>query len=128
MAGFRAFAADTGQGSGDGKPPLEQIIPEDAVIDQRKLTEYLLRELDVDDKSKFIEMLGFNLAEPEVVRDAILKANVGKTAFRSRHNPNGTSYTVSAELAGSENRRLVKFVWNFTDDGSVHLITMYPNE
>ncbi len=103
-------------------------LPRDLVIDDDKLTQYLLLPRRSDDKSKFLAQAGFSLKNHESLRQEILRLVGEADAIEDGVNEYGTFYRVSGELIGPNTRRLrVVTVWLRSNlDGVFRFVTLKP--
>ena len=105
------------------------ILPPDAVIDPRKIADYLLRPRDEDDKSAFLAKAGYTAANAEQllsdIREQILPMeaeSLGPFAY-------GTKYRIRASLRGPNGRELpIVSIWaTIEKSGLTKFITLYPD-
>jgi hypothetical protein len=105
-------------------------LPEDAFIDPRKLTEYLLRPLEDSDKSAFLARAGYTPENPELLladlRTQLLTseaADLGPFLF-------GQKYEIIGTLIGPNGRTLrVRTIWaKVTTTGETRFVTLIPDE
>jgi hypothetical protein len=97
-------------------------IPPDAQIDDRKLSDYLLKKLPHDDKSGFLAQAGFDRGHAGELRAAILALCLSADA-----RPYGAKWLVSGTITGPNGRELkVKLVWIERPDGAFHFVTLVP--
>lgn len=103
---------------------------EQAIIPQRKLTEYLLAPTHRDGRNKaaFFASFGFTLDRWETLADALLTHAAEHDVVETEQTPFGTSYTVEGVLRAPDGRMpLVRAVWFIETGESVpHLVTAYP--
>ncbi len=104
-------------------------LPHSAIIDRRKITDYLLRSRDEDDKSAFLARLGYLAANAEQlladVRSQILPLDadsLGTFAY-------GMKYRIRAVLRGPNGRELaVVSIWaTIEKTGLTGFVTLYPD-
>jgi len=98
-------------------------------IDSAKLVNYLLKKLDKNDKSAFLEKLGFHQGNPEELEKALRDLVQENEAEISTQNEYGIFYTVKGLLQGSLNSLWVTTVWlkdKLTD--VYRFITLYPTK
>ena len=103
-------------------------IPDDAVIPEEKLTNYLLVPRPWDDKSKFLAQAGFTPENPDDLLAALRRLAAGSDAVEDGTNEYGTFYRVEGELVGPGGRTLaVIAVWlRWAFDGTFHFVTLKP--
>ena len=87
-------------------------IPNDAIIPERKITQYLLVFKAKDDKSKFLAQAGFTQENPDLLEAAIRDLANRVEAVVDDQNEYGTFFLVVGKINGTENRKLsVITVW-----------------
>jgi len=105
-------------------------LPADAYIDPRKITDYLLRQLEDSDKSAFLARAGYTDENPEVlmshIRTQLLPldaVDLGPFAF-------GRKYEIDGELTGPSGVTLqVKSIWaTVFATGQTRFVTLIPNQ
>ena len=104
-------------------------IPEDLIIPDAKITQYLLVFKTRNDKSRFLAQAGFTQENPEDLTLAIQKQAVDREAIEEKSNEYGTFYQVQGELIGVNNISLsVVTVWLQRQiDGKFQFVTLKPN-
>ena len=98
------------------------------LIDDRKLTHYLLVYLSKDDKSNYLGLAGYTLTNWQVLKqDLLTLAKVGEAVIE-RSDGYGIYFSVTGRLRGTNNRSIsVKAIWmRDTDDEITKFITLYP--
>ena len=105
-------------------------LPPDAVVAPIKVTRYLLRHLDEDDKSQFLALAGYTEADParlvRDIREHLLPLDaemIGPTEY-------GTKYRIRGTLRGPNSRELrVVSIW-MTEKatGVTKFLTLYPEK
>jgi hypothetical protein len=75
-------------------------IPEDFIIPDAKITQYLLVLKARNDKSRFLAQAGFTQENPEALKLAIQSQAMDKEAIEEKSNEYGTFYQVEGELIG----------------------------
>ena|SRR5450432_78603 len=101
----------------------------DAIISRNKLTDYLLRSREKDDKSGFLATVGFTQDNPDALEAAIRSATASAEAVLDRQNLFGTFYLVRQRLIGPNGRELrVIIVWQKRIDESYSFVTLYPDK
>ena len=86
-------------------------IPENAIIPESKLTEYLLVYRRKSDKSQFLAQAGFTQDDPNELALAIRDLIAENEAVIDRHNEYGTFYRVEGDLHGPSGVLAVVTVW-----------------
>jgi hypothetical protein len=104
-------------------------VPEDLIIPDDKITQYLLVVKTRNDKSKFLAQAGFTQENPEALRLAIQRQVMDKEAIKEKSNEYGTFYQVTGELIGMNDVSLsVITVWLQRQiDGKFQFVTLKPN-
>ena len=104
-------------------------IPEDLIIPEAKITQYLLVLKTRNDKSRFLAQAGFTQENPEALTLAIQKLATDKEAIEEKSNEYGTFYQVKGELIGVNSISLsVTTVWLRRQmDGKFQFVTLKPN-
>lgn len=105
-------------------------IPEDAIIPESKLTEYLLVYKPRNDKSQFLDRGGFTLENWQKLKTAIQQLNKSVEAVVGRTSEYGTFYHIYGELQGVNQKKLsVVTVWlKRQSDGKFQFITLIPGD
>lgn len=103
-------------------------IPADAVIDSRKLSEYLLVPLRVDDKSGYLARAGFSRDQPHALENAIRQLCAATDAVEGERTEYGTKYLVTGTMTGPNGRELgVLLIWQERySDQKFHFVTLVP--
>lgn len=105
-------------------------MPSGLVIQERKLTDYLLVYQDEDDKSDFLARAGYRLQNWHQLKQDILKAVEGAEVEGVVSTDWGTRFRVKSRWEGLNGRVLrVVTVWQ-QDEGSnvIRLLTLYPDK
>jgi hypothetical protein len=104
-------------------------IPEDLIIPDAKITQYLLVLKARNDKSRFLAQAGFTQENPEALSLAIQRQIMDKEAIEEKSNEYGTFYQVAGELIGVNGVSLsVITVWLQRQiDGKFQFVTLKPN-
>jgi hypothetical protein len=76
------------------------LIPEDLIIPDAKITQYLLVLKARNDKSRFLAQAGFTQENPEALELAIQKQAMDEEAIEEKSNEYGTFYQIAGELVG----------------------------
>lgn len=102
----------------------------DALIASAKITDYLLRLLEEDDKSQFLALAGYSADDPDRlirdVREQLLPLDaetIGPTEY-------GTKYRIRGALRGPNGRELrVVSIWMSVEaTGITKFVTLYPDQ
>lgn len=100
------------------------------LIEERKITAYLLSEENSGGKSAFFAVFGFTLTAPEILREALfIHARTHEVTCISK-TPHGIKYIVEGTIQTPDGRApLVRSVW-IVDVGreAPRLVTAYPLE
>ena len=102
-----------------------------AIVDRRKVVDYLLNAAHPDNggKSAFFEALGFVRSEPESLVDALRMISSGDVVHRSS-SEHGDKYVIDGSLASPAARvGRVRTIW-IVDAGTMvpRFVTAYPRE
>ena len=106
------------------------ILPADAIIATRKITEYLLRWRPEDDKSAFLAQAGYTLETSERLLSDIREQLLPLEAELVEETEYGPKYVIRGELEGPNERPLrVVSIW-MTEDatGETKFVTLYPDK
>jgi hypothetical protein len=104
-------------------------IPSDAIIQEQKLTKYLLVFKPRNDKSNYLAQAGFNLNNWQELKIAIRKVTQENEAIEDLTDQYGTYYQVIGELKGVNHYKLrVITVWQQRKaDNRFYFITLKPH-
>lgn len=100
------------------------------LINDEKITKYLLLWRKDGDKSKFLNMLGYSLNNWQKLSDNILKGTSFKPKIVTRFDLYGVNFkteTVLFNLVKLKNVS-VTTVWHIEEDFSVRFVTLIPEE
>ena len=106
------------------------ILPADSIIARAKLTKYLLVLQPEDDKSKWLALAGYTLANSDRL-EADLRAQVLTCeAVLTRKNAFGSYFEIRAPLTGPNGRTLtVRTIWQHDAlSGVARFVTLYPSK
>jgi len=103
-------------------------IPNDAIIPDGKITNYLLVLKAKDDKSQFLAQAGFTQNNPDLLKAAIRELANNVEAIPDIQNEYGQFFLVIGEITGLDNRQLsVTTVWlQRAIDQKFQFITLKP--
>lgn len=102
-------------------------IPPDAVIDERKLTDYLLVPRPWDDKSVFLAQAGFVLQNWDALLTALRGLAQGSEAVEDRADDYGTFYRTEGLLQGPAGALQVICIWlEPRVGGNIRFVTLKP--
>ena len=100
-----------------------------AVVDDRKLLQYILSPAHPHGRSHarlFDQLLGINLGNADVLRQALLLAARDADATPGQSSPYGQKFEVRFPMSGPRGRYTVLSVWFVeADDSAPRLITAY---
>ncbi len=105
-------------------------LPPDSVISEKKLKEYLLTPRIEDDKSGFLALAGYSLANWHVLgRDLRWQVEEGD-ALLIRTTPYGEIYHIKGQLTGPNGQGLqVITVWiRLHATGETRFVTLVPDK
>ena len=104
-------------------------IPQNAIIADAKLSQYLLVYREQDDQSKFLARAGFTQNNPEALKNAIVQLIQTHDAIEDRQNEYGTFYRVEGELQGETQSLPVITIWlQRAIDGHFQFVTLKPKK
>jgi hypothetical protein len=103
---------------------------EQAIVPQRKITDYLLSSTHRDGRSKaaFFSRFGFSVEGWDVLAAALRRHAAEHPVVETEHTPFGTRYVVEGGLTAPDGRTpRVRVVW-FIERGETipRLVTAYP--
>lgn len=102
-------------------------IPPDAVIDERKLTDYLLIARPWDDKSAFLAKAGFGLQNWDVLLTALRRHAENSNAVEDREDEYGTFSRTEGILEGPNGVLQVICIWlQPRIGGKIRFVTLKP--
>ncbi len=88
------------------------ILPDNAVIAREKLTGYLLLKLPENDKSAFLALAGYTLANAEQLEADLRRQILTREAAFMESTEYGDKYSIRGELIGPNGHQLnVVTVW-----------------
>ena len=101
----------------------------DSEIARIKVTQYLLRLRDEDDKSKFLALAGYTLADADRLLDD-LSSLLALDADFVRTTAYGDKYQICGTLTGPNGRALrVTSIWMIEKaTGKTKFVTLYPDK
>ena len=103
---------------------------QDALVEEDKITAYLLSEEKSGGKAAFFAAFGFTLTDPETLRAALLQHAAAHEITRTFETAHGVKVIIEGELIAPDGRSpQVRAVWIF-DAGheTPRLVTAYPLE
>lgn len=105
-------------------------LPEDTLINRQKLTDYLLKPRARNDKSSFLNELGYHSGNWQKLREAITLQILPQKSIIIEETQYGTMYRIASELTGAngKTRKVLTFCMHRLEDSKVHLVTMYPDK
>jgi len=104
-------------------------LPADSEIARIKVTHYLLKLRDEDDKSKFLSLAGYTLAHADKLLED-LRGLLDDAAEFIQATEYGDKYLIRGKLTGPNGRRLrVASVW-MTEEatGRTKFVTLIPDK
>jgi hypothetical protein len=101
---------------------------QNAVVEERKVRDYLLSEGRSEGKAAFFVAFGFSLTQWELLRDALLLHAASYEVTLMVGNPHGTKYIIEGALQTPDGRNpQVRSVWIINNGVIVpRLVTAYP--
>ena len=103
-------------------------LPDDVIIPDAKISQYLLIYREQDDKSKFLAQAGFTPSNPDQLKAAILELIQTTEAIEDSRNEYGIFYRVEGNLKGSRSLAVVTIWLERTIDKRVQFITLKPKK
>jgi hypothetical protein len=103
---------------------------ENAQVENRKITEYLLSEDNLGGKSGFFAAFGFSIAQWTTLRDALVEHAVTHEIAHMIETKHGVKYIIEGEMRTPDGRApQVRVVW-IVDAGkdAPRFVTAYPRE
>jgi hypothetical protein len=103
-------------------------IPQAAIIPEGKFKKYLLIKREFDDKSKFLQNVGFTLENYYILIEELKELIGREEAVKEKENIYGIFYSVTGTLSGPYEKKLpVVTIWLYkNEDGEFHFITLRP--
>jgi hypothetical protein len=105
-------------------------MPSRLVIQERKLTRYLLVYQIKDDKSEFLARAGYTLQNWQLLKRDILEAVEGAEVAEVTSTDWGTRFKVKSQWDGLNGQRLkVVTIWQQdADTSTIRFVTLYPDK
>lgn len=103
-------------------------LPADSLIDPRKVTHYLLVRRDVDDKSGFLHLAGYEPRHASRLVDDI-RSLLLLEAAPTETTEYAEKFAICGVLTGPNGRRLrVRTIWaKLLTTGETRFVTLYPD-
>lgn len=103
-------------------------LPADGYIDPRKVTDYLLVRRDVDDKSGFLRLAGYEEIHSNRLLEDI-RTLLNQDAKSIEISDYAEKFAIDGILVGPNGRRLhVRSIWaKLHTTGEVRFVTLYPS-
>ena len=99
------------------------LKPEQLIISEEKILDYLLVQKEKNDKSGFLSGLGFSRANYQELVEEIRKIATTNEAVLSRTNEFGNLYKIEGKLKNS----LVVTIWiEQIENNKFRFVTLYP--
>ncbi|MEH2218786.1 MAG: DUF6883 domain-containing protein [Nostoc sp.] len=105
-------------------------MPSGLIIQDEKITKYLLVYQPKSDKSRYLALAGYNLDNWELLKNDIISAVEGSEIAKVTPGDWGTQFEVQSEWSGP-NGRLIKVITIWQQDEETELvrfITLYPDK
>lgn len=105
-------------------------LPQDAIVSERKLREYLLTQRSEDDKSGFLALVGYDSTCWRQLEAHIRQLIHDQDAELTRVTPYGEMYKVAGRLTGPNGRVLnVITIWiTLSANGETRFVTLVPDK
>lgn len=99
-----------------------------AVVDDRKVTDYLLAEESSSGKAEFFARYGYNLSNWTLLQSALLLHAREYDVVRALQSPFGMKYIIEGRLVTPDGRNpMVRTVWIIEEDShGPRFVTAYP--
>ena len=104
-------------------------LPADSEVARAKVTQYLLKLRDEDDKSQFLALAGYTLAHADKLLEDLRGLLAGEAEF-VQTTDYGDKYRIHGTLSGPNGRSLrVMSIW-MTEEatGRTKFVTLYPDK
>ena len=103
------------------------LIPKDAIIAVEKVRDYLLKPLEIDDKSGFLEIGGYTRENYQRLLQDIRKLLPGEGRFQM-YTTFGDRFELDGIRQGPSGESLfVTTIWQCSPRGTWRFITLFPN-
>lgn len=105
-------------------------LPDDTLIAQEKLTQYLLTLRKRNDKSQWLSQAGYTLENWQVLEKDLRNQILSVDATPTENTEYGQMYEIKRKLIGPNGKNLqVCTMWmTETATGNTKFITMYPDK
>jgi hypothetical protein len=105
-------------------------LPTDTIIARRKVTEYLLRHRDEEDKSAFLALAGYTLENADRLLNDLREQLLPREAELFDETEYGPKYGIRGTLTGPNGRVLrVLSIWMKEEaTGMVKFVTLRPDK
>ena len=105
-------------------------MPSALVIQDRKITHYLLIFQEKDDKSQFLAKAGYGLQNWQQLKEDILNAVIDAPIVTTVATVWGPRFTVNIQLQGPNGQQLsVVTIWQQDlEADSLRFVTLYPDK
>ena len=105
-------------------------LPQDVIVSERKLREYLLTQRSEDDKSGFLALAGYDSTSWRQLETDIRQLIHDQDAELTRMTPYGEMYKVVGRLTGPNGRVLnVVTIWiTLSANGETRFVTLVPGK
>jgi hypothetical protein len=99
------------------------------VVENDKILNYLLKVGSRNDKSKFLNKLGFYEYNWQLLKDEIIQIFHDNPKALTEENEYGNIYNVTGILKGPNNTNLhVKTIWiNLNTSNEIRFVTLFPD-
>ena len=105
-------------------------LPEDTLIPEEKLTDYLLILKKRNDKSQWLASAGYTLENWEILEEDLREQILSTDATPMENTEYGQNYEIRGELVGLNGKILaIRTIWmTESATGRTKFITMYPDK
>jgi hypothetical protein len=104
------------------------LLPQDAVIAEAKLTQYLLVRLPKDDKSKFLAQAGYTLENWEQLEGDLRTQVLSRPAECVETTRYGEKYAIRSSLRGPNGVEIdIRTIWMVANN-ETKFVTLVPDK
>lgn len=105
-------------------------LPQDTIIAEAKIIQYLLRWKPEDDKSKFLARAGYKIVNAKELQRDLREQILPLDAVYTETNRFGDKYEIKGRLTGLNGVSLkIVTIWiTEFDSGKTKFITLYPDK
>jgi hypothetical protein len=99
-----------------------------ALVEQTKITQYLLSDENSGGKSSFFAHFGFKIEDWHILQNALIHHATQNLVKRIMETPHGIKYIIEGEIRSPDNRNPhIRSIWIIDNGKSApRLVTAYP--